>query len=166
MLEGYVIPALLLWLLLAAAIKRLPMYDLFVSGARDGLRVAVQVLPNLAGMLAAISLMRASGLMDALCDLCAPAFSWLGLPAEVAPLALVRPLSGSASLALLENLLREHGADSRAGLVASVVTGSGEAVFYVVCVYTATLKRRDAGYAVPCALAGELAGVCLAGWLF
>ena len=166
MLSSYVFPLLLLWLLSAAAWKRLPMYDLFVSGARDGLRVAYQVLPNLAGMLVALSLMRASGLMDALCGLVAPAFAWLGLPAEVAPLALIRPLSGSASLGLLENLLGAHGADSRVGLVASVVAGSGEAVFYVVCVYCSGLKRRDAGYAIPCALAGELAGVCLAGWLF
>ena len=166
MLIDYLIPVLLLWLLCAAAWKRLPMYELFVTGARSGLNVAYQVLPNLAGMLVAISLMRASGLMDALCALIAPAFAWLGLPPEVAPLALIRPLSGSASLGLLESLLREHGADSRIGNIASVVTGSGEAVFYVICVYTAGLKRHSVGYAVPCALAGELFGVCLAGWLF
>lgn len=166
MIDAYLLPALLLWLLGAAAWKRLPMYDLFVAGAKNGLRVALMVLPNLAAMLVAISLMRASGLMDALCALCAPVFRLAGLPAEVAPLALVRPLSGSASLALLEGLLREAGADSRAGLIASVITGSGEAVFYVACVYAAAAGGRGLGYAVPCALAGELAGVLLAGLLF
>lgn len=158
----YITPALMLWLLVAAAWKRLPIYDLFVAGAKEGMRVAVGVLPNLAGMMIAISLMRASGLMDALCGALAPVLSLIGLPAEVAPLTLVRPLSGSASLGILEGVLKEQGADSRAGMLASVLTGSGEAIFYIVCVYTSALKKRGTGYAIPCAIAGELAAVVLA----
>lgn len=158
-----IIPALFMWLLAVAAWKRLPMYDLFVTGAREGVRVAFKVLPNLAGMLVAISLMRASGLMDALSAALAPVFGLIGLPEAVAPLTLIRPLSGSASLALLESVMLEHGADSRAGMLAGVLTGSGEAIFYIACVYTSSLKRKDTGYAIPCAIAGELAAVALAG---
>ncbi|MEG0742699.1 MAG: spore maturation protein [Clostridia bacterium] len=166
MLNNLLLPVLLLWLLTVAAWKRLKMYDLFVEGAKEGLHVAVRVLPNLAAMLIAISLMQASGLMEALCALCAPAFEWLGLPAQVAPLVLLRPLSGSASLAMLERILRECGADSRAGLVACTVMGSSETIFYTICIYMSTIKDRRTGYAVPCALAGALAGVLLAGLLF
>ena len=104
MLSGLIVPGCLLATLLAAACRRLPAYDLFVEGAREGIAVAVRVLPNLAAMLVAIGLMQASGLMDALCRLAAPAFEWLGLPGEVAPLVLLRPMSGSASLALVEKL--------------------------------------------------------------
>lgn len=93
MLSGLIVPGCLLATLLAAACRRLPAYDLFVEGAREGIAVAVRVLPNLAAMLVAIGLMQASGLMDALCRLAAPAFEWLGLPGEVAPLVLLRPMS-------------------------------------------------------------------------
>lgn len=115
MLNGLMLPALMLALLIGAAWRRLPMYDLFVEGAKEGMRVAAGVLPNLAAMLCAISLMQASGLMEALCGLFAPLFAWLGLPKEVAPLVLLRPMSGSASLAMVERLMREYGADSRIG---------------------------------------------------
>lgn len=166
MLSGMLIPAALLLTLLCAAWKRLPAYDLFVDGAREGMRVAAGVLPNLAAMLMAIGLMQASGLMEALCGLAAPVFAWLGLPPEVAPLVLLRPMSGSASMAMVERLLAEHGADSRIGLVACTVMGSSETIFYTVCVYMSALDRRSTGYAAPCSLLGALAGVWLAGMLF
>ncbi len=166
MIGGSIIPALMLLLLLCAAWKRLPGYDLFVKGAREGMRVAVSVLPNLAAMLCAITLMQASGLMDALCRLCAPMFQWFGLPAEVAPLMLLRPMSGSASLAMVEHLLNEYGADSRVGLIACTVMGSSETIFYTVCVYMSGIDDRRTGYAVPCSLLGALAGIWVAGRLF
>ncbi len=134
MLNGLMLPALMLALLIGAAWRRLPMYDLFVEGAKEGMRVAAGVLPNLAAMLCAISLMQASGLMEALCGLFAPLFAWLGLPKEVAPLVLLRPMSGSASLAMVERLMREYGADSRIGLIACTVMGSSETIFYTICV--------------------------------
>lgn len=166
MSSGMIVPMLMMALLLAGAWKRLPMYDLFVKGAQSGLRTAVQVLPNLAAMLCAISLMQASGLLDALCSACAPAFAWLGLPPQTAPLVLLRPLSGSGALAMLETLLEQYGADSRIGLIASTVMGSSETIFYTVCVYMSASRDRRTGYAIPCALLGMLAGAWLAGILF
>lgn len=166
MFSDYVIPMLMLWLLACAAWKRLPMYDLFVTGAREGLQVALQVLPNLAAMLCAITLMQVSGLMDALCSLCAPLFQWLGLPPEVAPLVMLRPMSGSASLAMVERLMARYGADSRVGLIACTLMGSSETIFYTICVYMSAIDRKQTGYAVPCSLAGALAGAWLAGRLF
>lgn len=166
MLSELLLPLLIVALLLVCALKRLRMYDLFVDGAKEGMRVAVSVLPNLAAMLCAITLMQASGLMDALCGLCEPVFSMLGLPAEVAPLVMLRPMSGSASLAMVERLMNQYGADSRIGLIACTVMGSSETIFYTICVYMSALKNRETGYAVPCSLIGALAGVWLAGVLF
>lgn len=166
MLERWLIPSIIVLLLCAALWKRLPAYDLFVSGAKTGLQTAVQVLPNLAAMLCAISLMQASGLMEALCGLCAPVLTWLGLPAEVAPLVLVRPLSGSGALAMLETLLDQYGADSRVGLIACTVMGSSETIFYTVCIYLSAIGQKKTGYAIPCSLMGALAGTWLAGMLF
>jgi len=161
-----IVPGLILVLLGAAAWKRLPAYDLFVRGAKKGLHTAVEVLPNLAAMLCAIRLMQASGLMAALCSLVAPVVECFGLPREVAPLILIRPMSGSASLAMLETLLAQYGADSRTGLIASTVMGSSETVFYTVCVYMSASEMKKTGYVIPCALLGALAGVWTAGRLF
>lgn len=164
--SGFIIPGLMFVLLCAGAVKRLPLYDLFVRGAQAGLRTAVAVLPNLAAMLCAISLMQHSGLMDALCRVCAPLFTWMGLPPETAPLVMLRPLSGSGALAMLESLLQMHGPDSRVGLIASTVMGSSETIFYTVCVYMSASRDRRTGYAIPCALLGMIAGTWLAGILF
>lgn len=165
-MSEWIIPMIMLLMLCAGAFKNLPVYDLFVKGACGGLESAVQVLPNLAAMLCAISLMQTSGLMSALCQACAPAFGWLGLPPETAPLVMLRPLSGSGALAMLERLLDQFGADSRIGLVACTVMGSSETIFYTLCVYMSPLADRRTGYAVPCSLLGALAGVWLAGRLF
>lgn len=161
-----ILPGLILLLLGTAAWKRIPMYDAFVRGARSGLETAIDILPNLAAMLCAISLLQASGLMEALCRLCAPAAGVLGLPAETVPLVLLRPVSGSASLAMLESLLEKYGADSRVGMIASVIMGSSETIFYTVCVYMSGIAEKKTGYAIPCALAGALAGTWAAGKLF
>lgn len=166
MLSDWALPSAILLLLLAGVWKRLPMYDLFAKGAGKGLHTAVQVLPNLAAMLCAITLMRASGLMDTLCTLCAPLFHWMNLPSETAPLVLLRPLSGSGALAVLETLLDQYGPDSRIGLIACTVMGSSETIFYTVCVYMSAVDRRETGYAIPCALLGALAGAYAAGMLF
>ena len=160
------LPLFMLVILLAAAWKRVPVYDEFVSGAREGMCTAVQVLPNLAAMLCAISLMQASGLMDALCSLCTPLSRLIGVPSETMPLILLRPMSGSASLAMLENILQKYGADSRIGLVASTVMGSSETIFYTVCVYMSAAGEKQTCYAIPCSLLGALAGTWLAGRLF
>ena len=162
----WVMPVLIVGLLSAGAWKRLPMYDLFVQGAREGLKTAVQVLPNLAAMMCAISLMQSSGLMDALCKACAPALAWLGLPAQIAPLAIIRPFSGSGALAMLQELMESYGADSRTGLIACTVMGSSETIFYTVCVYMSEAGETKTGYAIPCSLLGMLAGTWLAGMFF
>lgn len=157
---------LILGILCAGMAKKLPLYDLFVRGAKSGMQTAVQVLPNLAAMLCAISLMQASGLMDALCRACQPVFAWFGLPGEVAPLVMIRPLSGSGALAMLETILQEYGPDSRTGLIACTVMGAGETIFYTVCTYMSSVDNRKTGYAVPCALIGAFVGTWLAGMLF
>ena len=163
--SSLIAPALMLMLLGAAAWKRLPAYDLFIQGAQNGLHTAVEVLPNLAAMLCAVRLAQGSGLMAAFCSLAAPALEWLGLPKETAPLVFLRPLSGSASLAVLETLLAEFGADSRTGRIASVIMGSSETIFYTACVYMSATQLKKTGYAIPCALAGMLAGLWTAGML-
>lgn len=165
-MSDWILPLMVLAILLMGAWKRLPMYDLFAAGARNGMKTAVQVLPNLAAMLCAITLMQASGMMDIVCRLCAPLLSIIGLPPETAPLILLRPLSGSGALAMVEQLMEQYGADSRIGLIACTVMGSSETIFYTICIYMSAVDRKETGYAIPCSLLGALAGVWVAGTLF
>lgn len=166
MIADALIPVLMLLLMGAAAWKHMPLYDLFVQGAQEGLRTSVQVLPNLAAMLCAVSLMQSSGLMNALCKVCAPVLALLGLPAEVAPLAIIRPFSGSGALAALQELLETYGPDSRIGLIACTMMGSSETIFYTVSLYMSEAGERKTGYAIPCSLIGMLAGMAAAGMFF
>ena len=146
-------------------VKRVPLYDAFLEGAKEGVETARYILPALVAMLCAIRAFTACGLMERLCLLLEPAAAWVNLPRETLPLMLFKPLSGSASLAMLREILGEYGPDSRAGLVASVMMGSSETVFYTCGVYLAAAGVKKSRHTVPCALLAWLAGSIAAGWL-
>lgn len=159
------LPLFVLLCLGAGVWRRAPVYDAFVEGARQGLDTARRITPSLIAMLCAIRMFSACGLMDALCGLCAPAAAWARLPRETLPLMLLRPLSGSASLAMLRSLLQTYGPDSRIGLAASALMGSSETVFYTCGVYLSAAGVTRSRHIIPCALLAWLAGSLAAGWL-
>ena len=160
-----VLPVFLLFCLLLGAIRRVPLYDAFLSGAKEGLETAKNILPPLLSMLCAIRVFTACGLMQAVCGFLAPVFSFLGLPPEVMPLMLMKPLSGSASLAMLKEIFSLYGPDSPVGLTASVLMGSSETVFYTCALYLGAAGVKKSRYILPCALLSWLAGSLAAGWL-
>lgn len=125
----------------------------FTEGAADGLRTAVKLLPSLCAMLCAVGMLRASGALDALSAWLSPILSKVGIPAELTPLLVTRPFSGSASLAVLEDLLRTLGPDSLPALCACVLMGSSDTAVYVLSVYFSAVGVRRSRYALPCALA-------------
>ena len=159
------LPLFVLLCLLIGAARRVPVYDAFLEGAREGLATARAIAPPLVAMLSAIRAFAACGLLDGLCAWLSPALSPLGIPPETLPLMLMRPLSGSASLAMLRSILETRGPDSRAGLVASVMMGSSETVFYTCGVYLAAAGIKKSRHTIPCALLAWLAGSIAAGWL-
>lgn len=159
------LPAFLLLCLLAGGIKRVPLYDAFLSGAKQGLCTAKTILPALIAMLCAIRAFSACGLMEEFCRFCAPFFARFGIPEETIPLMLLRPVSGSASLAVLREILENYGPDSRIGLVASVMMGSSETVFYTCGVYLGAAGVKKSRHIIPASLLAWLAGSLAAGWL-
>ena len=146
------LPLFILCCLGLGAMRRVPVYDAFVEGAREGLDTARRILPPMIAMLCAIRAFSACGLMEALCSFCAPVLSFLGLPPETLPLMLLRPLSGSASLAMLKNILENYGPDSSIGITASVMMGSSETVFYTCGVYLGAAGVQKSRHTIPCAL--------------
>ena len=150
----------------AALYKGADFFRLFTEGAEDGARNALRILPTMAVTMIALRVFESSDVMEALNTFLAPLGSLLGLPPGVTSLLLIRPLSGSASLAVLSDILREYGPDSRTGLVASAMMGSGETVLYTCAVYLSAAHVTRSRYIIPVSLMGWLAGCVTAALLF
>ncbi|MDO4732069.1 MAG: nucleoside recognition domain-containing protein [Bacillota bacterium] len=150
------IPCLLLLIPLAALRKGLPVYELFVSGAAEGARLCLGIFPNLLAMLLVIGLFRESGALAALSSCLTPLFDRLGVPAEVLPLALLRPLSGSGALAATADIIQTCGPDSFPGFLASVMQGSTDTTCYVLAVYFGSVGIKKYGNALSLGLAADL----------
>lgn len=129
-----------------------------LNGAIDGMRVLYDILPSMVAMLTAIYMLRASGALELAARLLEPITSFLGIPAECAPMGIIRPFSGSAALAAGTELIKTHGPDSFIGRMASVMLGSAETTFYTIAVYFGAIRIRKTRYAIPAALIADLAG--------
>ncbi len=140
-------------------IKRVDVFDAFLAGAAEGLKTLFGILPALVGLIAAITMFRTSGALSFLTGLLAPVTGLLHIPSEIMPLALLRPVSGSGALAIVNDLLTGAGPDSMVGRIASVVMGSTETTFYTLAVYYGSVSIRDSRYTVPAALLADLTGL-------
>ncbi len=137
------------------------LFDEFLLGAADGGRTAVRLLPTLVALMAGVSMLRASGVIDLLAEWLRPAALALGVPSEMLSLVLLRPVSGSASNALLLDIFESYGADSLVGLCASVLLGSSDTVFYIVAVYFSAVGVRRTRHTLPVALLVALVALLL-----
>lgn len=158
------VPLILGGVALYAAAHRVDVYDGLVTGAGEGLGVLARVAPALVGLLTAVYMLRASGALELAAVALAPFLKWTGIPGELAPLMLVRPISGSAALGVGAELIAAHGPDSYLGRVAAVMLGSTETTFYTVAVYFGAVGIRHSRYAVPAALCADLTGFIAAAW--
>jgi len=143
----WVIPGLLLLVLIAAFCRRVPVYEVFVDGAQEGFAVAVKTIPYLVAMLVAVNVFRVSGAMAAMAHLLAPLLGPLGIPPEVLPHALMRPLSGGAALGITTDIIRTHGPDSFLGRLVSTMQGSSDTTFYVLSLYFGSVGVKRYRYA-------------------
>ena len=148
-------------IVLAALARRVPLFDAFCEGVKEGGAAALRVFPTLLALMTAVAMLRASGVLDCVTVWLRPVAERVGFPTEVLPSALLRPLSGSGSLAALQDVLAQHGADCKAGLVASVLQSSTETTFYTLSVYFGYVGVKKAGCALPAALVGDLTGMVL-----
>ena len=157
-LSSLVIPVLLAGVAVCGMGRRVDVYGALTHGAEEGLTVLLRVIPALVGLLTAVSMFRASGAVDGLSGLFAPALEWLGIPREPAPLMLVRPVSGNGALAVASDLMNTYGPDSYAGRVAAVMLGSTETTFYTIAVYFSSAGIHKTRHTIPAALAADLTG--------
>ena len=157
-LSELVVPVLLCFTACYALGKRVDVYTALTRGAEEGLNVLVHILPSLIALLTAVYMFRASGAMEYLGALLAPALERVGIPPEVAPLLFIRPISGSGALAVGSELMATYGPDSYIGRVAAVMLGSSETTFYTIAVYFGAAGIVRTRHTVPAALAADLTG--------
>ncbi|MBS0358167.1 MAG: spore maturation protein [Proteobacteria bacterium] len=151
-------------------LRKVPVYDTFVVGAKDGIKLMLKLIPYFVGMLVAIGMLRASGAFELIAKWLAPVLDKVGFPAEVLPLALMRPFSGQASNAITAELIHTHGGDAFISQLAATIMGSTETTFYVIAVYFGSVQIRKTRHAIPAGLCAELVGVIasfmICSWVF
>ena len=158
------VPCVLAGTALYGTLRRVDVYGALVQGAGQGLETLTRIAPALICLLTAVSMVRASGLLEALASWLAPVLGRLGLPPELLPLMLVRPISGSAALGVGAELIGTYGPDSYLGRVAAVMLGSTETTFYTIAVYFGAVGVTRTRYALPAALCADLTGFLAAAW--
>ena len=163
-MTDYLVPLLLLGISLLALKRQEDAYDLLLSGAAEGLKMLLSIVPALVVLMTAVSMLRSSGAMELLSRFLAPVFSFFGIPPETAPLVLIRPISGSAALAVGAELMATHGVDSQTGRTVAVMLGSTETTFYAISVYFGAAGIRKTRYTVPAALFADFVGFLMASW--
>lgn len=161
-MTDYIVPLLLLVICCIGLHKKENNYDLLLSGATDGLRLLITLIPCLVLLLTSVSMLRSSGAIEAISTVVAPFFQFFGIPPETAILVLIRPISGSAALAVGTELMATYGVDSVIGRTVAVMLGSTETTFYTISVYFGAAGIKKTRYTIPAALIADLTGFIVA----
>lgn len=154
----WMIPSLIGFILLYGTFKKVPTYESFVEGGKEGIQIAFSIIPYLVGMLVSISIFRASGALEYFMSFLKPVLDFIGVPSEVAPLAIIRPISGNAALGMTSDLIATYGPDSFIGRLASVIQGSTDTTLYVLTVYFGAVGVKKMGDALKVGLLADLVG--------
>lgn len=151
----FIMPAFACIVVVFGIVKKVPVFDIFLKGVKEGVLLLYNIAPTIMGLVFAVDLLQSSGAVDAICSLIEPVAQWLGFPKEIVPMALLRPVSGSGSTALLTSLYKECGPDSFAGRVASVLAGSSETTFYAIAMYYGSIKVNNTRHTLLAAIMAD-----------
>lgn len=158
-LSNLAIPFTILIILTYGLIEKNKVFDTFLDGAKEGIEIVVKIFPTLIGLFVAIGALRYSGILDFIIKLICPIVSFLKIPTEIMPLAILRPISGSASIAIGSDIMAQYGVDSKLGLIASTIMGSTETTLYTIAVYTSVVGVKKTRFVLAAALIGDLIGM-------
>lgn len=139
--------------------EKISVFDVFLKGATEGVEITFKIFPTLVGLFVAIGMLRNSGIIDFIIKLISPVLGYLRFPAEIVPLALLRPISGSASMAVATDIIKQNGVDSFIGILASVIMGATETTLYTIAVYTSSVKIKNTRGVLIAALAADITGI-------
>ena len=153
------IPFTLLIIIIYGLVEKQSTFDIFLDGAKEGIQIVVNIFPTLLGLFVSINILRASGIIDAFTNLATPLLDFLKIPREILPLALLRPISGSASLAIATDIMKNFGVDSAIGLITSTIIGSTETTLYTIAIYTSATRIKKTRFVLIAALTADFVGM-------
>lgn len=155
------IPIIMVIIIIYGLLEKNKVYDTFVDGAKEGMEIVIKLFPTLLGIFVAVGVLRSSGILDFIIKIISPITNLLNIPAEIMPLAIVRPISGSASTAVATDIISKFGVDSKIGLIASTIMGSTETTFYTIAIYTSAVGVKKTKFVLVAALIGDLVGMLI-----
>lgn len=158
-LSSAAMPIVILIILLFGLIEKNKVFDTFLDGAKEGLEIVLKIFPTLIGLFVAIGALRSSGILDFLISLLKPGLVLLKIPSEIMPLAMLRTISGSASIAVATDIMKTFGVDSNIGLITSTIMGSTETTLYTIAIYTSAVRIKKTRFVLIAALAADIAGM-------
>ncbi len=152
-------PTIILLIIIYGVKEKNKVYDTFIEGAKEGTKIVYDIFPTILGIFLAIGALRASGIIDLIIKTISPIIEILKIPAQIMPLAMLRPISGSASMAIATDILTQYGVDSQIGLIASTIMGSTETTLYTIAIYTSVVKIKKTRYVLAAALIADVVGM-------
>lgn len=158
-ISSIAMPAVILIIIFFGVKEKKKVYDIFIEGAKEGLEIVISIFPTLLGLFLAIGVLRSSGVIDLIINIIKPVIEAVGIPSEIMPLAILKPISGSASMAVATDILNTYGVDSKIGLIASTIMGSTETTFYTIAIYTSAVKIKKTRGILVAALAADIIGM-------
>ena len=152
-------PFMIIVIVLYGVIERKKVFDIFLEGAKEGISVVFNIFPTLVGLFVAIGALRSSGIIDLIVNFLTPVLNVVNFPTEILPLAIIRPISGSSSLAVATDIMNTFGVDTNIGLIASVIMGSTETTIYTIAVYTSSVGIKKTRFVLWASLIADFVGI-------
>ena len=158
-LSNLAMPLLILLIVIYGVIEKKEVFDKFIEGAKDGIKIVINIFPTLIGLFLAVGTLRSSGVIDIVVNILDPLLKIVNFPTEIMPLALLRPISGSSSIAVATDIMKNFGVDSQIGIMAAVIMGATETTLYTIAVYSSSVKIKKTRFVLIAALTADIVGI-------
>ena len=158
-MSAIIIPLVIVFVIGYGIAEKKNVYDIFLRGAKNGIKIVIKLFPTLLAIFLAINMLRNSGVIDFIINILKPVLLFLNIPIEIMPLALLRPISGTASMAVATDIIKTSGVDSQIGLIAATIMGSTETVFYTIALYTSSINIKKTRFTLVAALIANFVGI-------
>ncbi len=158
-LSNIAMPLIILIIIVYGLIEKNKVFDTFLDGAKEGIEIVFSIFPTLIGLFMAIGALRSSGVLDLIVSFLTPILNYIHFPSEIMPLALIRPISGSASIAVATDIMKNYGVDSKIGVIASTIMGSTETTLYTIAIYTSAVGIKKTRFVLAAALIADAVGI-------
>ena len=158
-LSNLAMPLIILLIVIYGVIEKKEVFDKFIEGVKDGIKIVINIFPTLIGLFLAVGTLRSSGVIDIVVNILDPLLKIVNFPTEIMPLALLRPISGSSSIAVATDIMKNFGVDSQIGIMAAVIMGATETTLYTIAVYSSSVKIKKTRFVLIAALTADIVGI-------